>query len=153
MITVTSYTMSNTLFDDVFLVSDVDPGKYNRVARIEATSTTQEHCKLALDVNTDLFPIQNGEQVTATIASSLELEKNLNDPSATRSWRPPQPGERSLADDYDYVMHGTAYRFEEVSNDLIAVYYSFGGLLMRLEGNYRSLNNLKQENAFLLLRR
>lgn len=145
--------MSSTLFDDIFAVTDVDPGRYNKVSRIEASSTTQEQCKLSLDINTDLFPVQLQEQLTVTIASFLGVDEGANDSSATRSWRPPPPGERSLADDYDYVMYGTAYKFEEVSKELIAVYYSFGGLLMRLEGNYRSLNNVKQENAYLLIRR
>ncbi|QLL30932.1 hypothetical protein HG536_0A07470 [Torulaspora globosa] len=145
--------MSSTLFDDVFTVTEVDPGRYNKVSRIEATSTTQEQCKLSLDVNTDLFPVQTQEQLTVTIASSLTGEEAGNGAAGTRSWRPPPPGERSLADDYDYVMYGMAYKFEEVSKDLIAVYYSFGGLLMRLEGNYRTLNNVKQENAYLLIRR
>ncbi|CCD24954.1 DNA-directed RNA polymerase core subunit RPB8 NDAI_0E01380 [Naumovozyma dairenensis CBS 421] len=151
--------MSNTLFDDIFTVTEVDAGRYNKVCRIEASSTTQEQCKLALDINTELFPVQNQDQLTITIASSLSIDnddessKNNKNSAATRSWRPPQPGDRSLADDYDYVMYGTAYKFEEVSNDIIAVYYSFGGLLMRLEGNYRNLNTLKQENAYLLIRR
>ena len=147
--------MSNTLFDDIFQVLEVDPGRYNRIARIEATSTTQDNCKLTLDINTELFPVQPQEQLTVTIASSLSIEGEdyAEVSGTTRSWRPPQPGERSIADDYDYVMYGTAYRFEEVNKDLIAVYYSFGGLLMRLEGNYRTLNNLKQENAYLLIRR
>lgn len=149
--------MSNVLFDDIFQISDVDPGRYNKVSRIEASSTTQEQCKLTLDINTDLFPVNNQETLTVTIASSLSLDSTENNTdnnnNTTRSWRPPQPNERSLADDYDYVMHGTAYKFEEVSKDLIAVYISFGGLLMRLEGNYRNLNNLKQENAYLLIRR
>lgn len=145
--------MSNILFDDIFQVSEVDPGRYNRIGRIEATSTTQEQCKLTLDINTELFPVSAQEQLTVTLASSLSLDGNKNTDTTTKSWRPPQPGERSIADDYDYVMHGTAYRFEEVSKDLIAVYYSFGGLLMRLEGNFRNLSNLKQENAYLLIRR
>ncbi|CCF59220.1 hypothetical protein KAFR_0G01860 [Kazachstania africana CBS 2517] len=147
--------MSNTLFDDIFTVSEVDPGRYNKVARIEATSTTQESCKLTLDINTELFPVQTTDQLTITIASSLNVDSDSGntEDSATRSWRPPLPGDRSIADDYDYVMHGTAYRFEEVNKDLIAVYYSFGGLLMRLEGNYRNLNSLKQESAYLLIRR
>lgn len=69
------------------------------------------------------------------------------------SWRPPKRGDRSLADDYDYVMFGTVYKFEESQdNDKMAVYISFGGLLMRLEGGYRSLSNLKQENAYILIR-
>lgn len=145
--------MSNTLFDDIFTVNDADPGRYHKILRLEATSTTQEQCKLTLDINSELFPVQVQDQLTVTIASSLNVDEDKKEASTTRSWRPPQPGDRSLADDYDYVMHGTAYRFEEVSDDLIAVYYSFGGLLMRLEGNYRNLNNLKQENAYLLIRR
>ena len=151
--------MSNTLFDDVFTVTETDPGRYNRISRIEAVSTTQEQCKLTLDINSELFPVQPQEQLTVTLASSLDIEPNSNggnsssNGSKTASWRPPQPNERSLADDYDYVMYGTAYRFEEVTKDTIAVYYSFGGLLMRLEGNYRNLNSLKQENAYLLIRR
>lgn len=152
--------MSNTLFDDIFTITDADPGRYNKIIRIEANSTTQEQCKLTLDINADLFPITNGEQITVSIANSLDInssnkdnnKENTNN-SATKSWRPPLPGDRSLADDFDYVMYGTAYRFEEVSKDIIAVYYSFGGLLMRLEGNYRNLNSLKQENAYLLIRR
>lgn len=145
--------MSNTVFDDIFVVNDVDPGRYNKVSRIEATSTTQEQCNLSLDVNTDLFPIQLQDQVSIAVATSLSLDKTTQDSSATRSWKPPQPNERSLADDYDYVVYGVSYKFEEVSKDLIAVYFSFGGLLMRLEGNYRTLNNVKQENAYLLIRR
>lgn len=146
--------MSNTLFDDIFTVSEADPGRYNRIARIEATSTTQEQCKLTLDINIELFPVTPNEQLTITLASSLSIDNDsTNTENKNLSWRPPQPNERSLADDYDYVMYGTAYRFEEVSKDIIAVYYSFGGLLMRLEGNYRNLNALKQENAYLLIRR
>ncbi|CAL9737307.1 DNA-directed RNA polymerases I, II, and III subunit RPABC3 [Monosporozyma servazzii] len=146
--------MSNTLFDDIFNVTEADPGRYNRIARIEANSTTQEQCKLTLDINIELFPVQTNEQLTITLASSLSLGgDDTKQDNKNASWRPPQPNERSLADDYDYVMHGTAYRFEEVTKDIIAVYYSFGGLLMRLEGNYRNLNALKQENAYLLIRR
>lgn len=144
--------MSGTLFDDTFVVQEVDPGRYNKVARIAAISTTQEQVKLDLDINIELFPVSAQEQLTVVLASSLGTDDGE---SSTRghSWRPPQPGQRSLADDYDYVMHGTAYKFEEVGKELIAVYYSFGGLLMRLEGNYRSLSNLKQEDAYLLVRR
>ncbi|KAG0662086.1 DNA-directed RNA polymerases I, II, and III subunit RPABC3 [Maudiozyma exigua] len=145
--------MSNILFDDIFQIGEIDPGRYNRIGRIEATSTTQEQCKLTLDINTDLFPVTAQEYLTVTIASSLDVDGKSETESTTKSWRPQQPGERSLADDYEYVMHGTAYRFEEVSKDLIAVYYSFGGLLMRIEGNFRNLTNLKQENAYLLIRR
>lgn len=144
--------MSTTLFDDIFQVQEVDQGRYNKVSRIEATSTSTEQCKLTLDINTDLFPVHVNDNLTVMLSSTLSLDGHEE---SSVSWRAPQPGQRSLADDYDYVMYGTAYRFEEVNNnkDVIAVYYSFGGLLMRLEGNYRNLSNLKQENAYLLVRR
>ncbi|SCV03175.1 LAMI_0H06062g1_1 [Lachancea mirantina] len=143
--------MSTTLFDDIFQVIDVDQGRYNKVSRIEAQSTSQEF-KLTVDVNTELFPVQVNDSLTVMLSSTLSPE---GVEMTQTSWRAPRPGERTLADDYDYVMYGTAYRFEEVAGkkDLIAVYYSFGGLLMRLEGNYRGLSNLKQENAYLLIRR
>lgn len=145
--------MSSTLFDDVFTVQEVDPGRYNKVCRIEAQSTSQESCKLTLDINTELFPIKSQDQLTVMLATSLQIDGSEDVQGA--SWRAPVAGTRSLADDYDYVMYGIAYKFEEVkgNKDLLAVYYSFGGLLMRLEGNYRLLNNLKQENAYLLCRK
>ncbi|SCV05779.1 LANO_0H14994g1_1 [Lachancea nothofagi CBS 11611] len=144
--------MSTTLFDDIFQVTEVDQGRYNKISRIEAHSTSQEF-QLTLDVNTELFPIRSNDTLTVMVSSSLSIDGT--EPVQGGSWRAPQVGERSLADDYDYVMYGTAYRFEEVAGkkDLIAVHYSFGGLLMRLEGNYRGLSNLKQENAYLLIRR
>ncbi len=37
--------------------------------------------------------------------------------------------------------------------DSSSVYVSFGGLLLCLQGGYRNLSNLKQENIYLLLRR
>ncbi|KAH3902269.1 probable DNA-directed RNA polymerases I, II, and III subunit RPABC3 [Saccharomycodes ludwigii] len=141
------------LFDGIFQVEDVDPGRYRNISRIEATSSD---CKLTLDINTELFPVKKNATLTIALASSLETENNStnNFSSNTNSWRPPLPGTKSLADDYDYVMHGTAYKFDEINNsDNIAVYYSFGGLLLRLEGNYRNLNNLKQENTYILIRR
>lgn len=145
--------MSSSLFDDIFTVLEVDPGRYNKVVRVEAQSTSQDSCKLTLDINAELFPVKAQDQLTVMIATSLQLDGS-EEPQGG-SWRAPAPGTRSLADDYDYVMYGTAYKFEEVkgNKDSLAVYYSFGGLLMRLEGNYRLLNNLKQENAYLLCRK
>lgn len=152
----------SVLFEGIFHISEVDSGKYRNVSRIEATSINedgsneQEPLALVLDINTELFPLATGNKISMAIASSLTdaEEENKNSNNAPLSWRPPRAGETSLADSYDYVMHGVAYKFEEVSNNKnrIAVYYSFGGLLLRLEGNHRDLSNLKQEKAYILLR-
>lgn len=143
--------MSSTLFHDIFVLKEVDKGSYNRVSRIEAVSTSQEFCKLTLDVNTELFPLKPQQQLTVMLATSLNLGGSKD---AQVSWKASAPGTRCLADDFDYVMYGTAYKFEEVNGnkDMVAVYYSFGGLLMRLEANYRLLSNFKQENVYLLCR-
>ena len=116
--------MSTTLFDDVFQVTEVDLGRYNKVSRIEAHSTSQEF-QLTVDINTELFPVRVNDNLTVMLSSSLSLDET--ETVQNGSWRAPQPGERSLADDYDYVMYGTAYRFEEVAGekDLIAVSVSY----------------------------
>ncbi|QPG77188.1 DNA-directed RNA polymerases I, II, and III subunit RPABC3 [Brettanomyces nanus] len=146
--------MSSTLFDDIFNVESVDPGRYTKVCRIVATSTTSPDTKITIDVNTELFPVSKSDTLTITLAKSLNVDDSAESEmfTANGSWRPPKPNQRSLTDDYDYVMYGTVYKFEEGSNDKISVYCSCGGLLMCLEGNYRTLSSLKQENLYVLMR-
>ena len=143
--------MSGILFEDMFNVESVDSARYNKVSRIIAQSSTSQDIKITLDINSELFPVRDHDSLTITLASSLGNEQSQV--TSSGSWRPPKAGERSLADDYDYVMYGTVYKFEEnAGSDKMSVYISFGGLLMCLEGNYRSLSNLKQENAYILIR-
>ncbi|GME86672.1 unnamed protein product [Ambrosiozyma monospora] len=146
--------MSTTLFDDVFNVQSVDSARYDKVSRIIASSTSSQDTKLTLDINTELFPVSTSDTLTITLAKTLSLDDSTAEEflSSNGSWRPPKPNQRSLMDEYDYVMYGTVYKFEEGKNDKISVYVSFGGLLMCLEGNYRSLSNLKQENLYILIR-
>ncbi|CDK24556.1 unnamed protein product [Kuraishia capsulata CBS 1993] len=146
--------MSATLFDDIFTVLSVETERYDRVSRLVGQSTTTQDTKITLDVNSELFPVQNNDSLTITLAKSLAVDEDDASEynTAGGSWRPPRAGDRTLADDYDYVMHGTVYKFEEGSDDKISVYVSFGGLLMCLEGGYRSLSSLKQENVFILIR-
>lgn len=143
--------MSGILFEDMFNVESVDAGRYNKVGRITAQSSTSQDIKITLDINSELFPVKANDSLTIMLASSLGNELSML--TASGSWRPPKSNDKSLADDFDYVMYGTVYKFEESSNnDKMSVYISFGGLLMCLEGGYRSLSNLKQENAYILIR-
>lgn len=143
--------MSTILFEDMFNVESVDAARYNKVSRIIGQSSTSQDIKITLDINSELFPVKKQDSLTITLASSLGNESSML--TSNGSWRPPKNNDRSLADDYDYVMYGTIYKFEENSeDDKMSVYISFGGLLMRLEGGYRSLSNLKQENAYILIR-
>ncbi|KAK6459985.1 16-kDa RNA polymerase subunit [Scheffersomyces coipomensis] len=145
--------MSGILFEDMFVVESTDMGRYTKVARIVANSSTSKDIKITLDINNELFPVKQNDSLTIALSSSLGNEKSML--TSNGSWRPPRADDKthSLADDYDYVMYGTIYKFEEnEDNDKMSVYISFGGLLMRLEGGYRSLSNLKQENAYILVR-
>lgn len=143
--------MSGILFEDMFNVDSVDVGRYNKVSRISAQSSTSQDVKITLDINSEVFPVSDNDSLTITLASTLGNESSML--TASGSWRPPKAGDRSLADDYDYVMYGTVYKFDETAgSDKMSVYISFGGLLMCLEGGYRSLSNLKQENAYILIR-
>lgn len=151
--------MSSTLFDDIFNIESLDSARYDRVSRIIANSTSSQDTKITLDINHELFPVSVNDTLTITLAKSLSID---DDPSSmdaddilgtNGSWRPPKPDQRSLMNDYDYVMYGTVYKFEEGKDDTISVYCSFGGLLMCLEGNYRNLSSLKQENLYILMRK
>lgn len=141
--------MSNILFESLFHVETTDPARYNKVSRITATSA--QDVKITLDINSELFPVKANDSLTITLASSLGNEASMK--TSNGSWKPPRQYDDSLANDYDYVMYGTVYKFDEnQNNDKMSVYISFGGLLMCLEGGYRSLSNLKQENAYILIR-
>ncbi|PRT55236.1 DNA-directed RNA polymerases I, II, and III subunit RPABC3 [Wickerhamiella sorbophila] len=140
----------STLFSDLFRVEQLDSARYDRVARIQAQCTTTADIALTLDINTELFPVQVGETLTVALASSLSLD---GEAPASKSWRPPRANESSLADEYQYVMYGTVYKFTEAGGDKLAMYVSFGGLLMCLEGSHRHLSSLKQEHIYLLIRR
>lgn len=88
-------------------------------------------------------------------------------------------GEQTLANDYDYVCHGKVYRFEESSTNgnmyvgrlrgafrtdiatgvltgdrlLRAVFVSFGGLLLYVDGPYKKLAPLRIDYVYLLLKK
>jgi DNA-directed RNA polymerases I, II, and III subunit RPABC3 len=97
------------LFEDTFSVVSVNSQKYERVGRIAATSNDQQ-ISLTLDVNTELYPINVNDRIQIALALTLNLDGSKDD---GKGWRAVGLGERSLADEYDYVCHGKIYRFEE----------------------------------------
>jgi DNA-directed RNA polymerase I, II, and III subunit RPABC3 len=63
---------------------------------------------LILDLNSELYPLAKDEVISLNLSSSLRL-----DGKEEKGWRETGRGERTLADDYDYVCYGKVYRFDE----------------------------------------
>ncbi|KAF8329773.1 RNA polymerase [Cantharellus anzutake] len=148
---------SNILFDDIFTITDINAeGKrFDRVSRLMAKS--QSHAMhLALDYNVELYPLRKGETFTLALASSLSREVVGADEESTGRdvWRPDRKGSVGIEEDYECVMYGKVYKFDEGSHEMVTAYASFGGLLMALTGSYRHMQNIViGENVYLLMRR
>ncbi|OMJ14998.1 DNA-directed RNA polymerases I, II, and III subunit rpabc3 [Smittium culicis] len=146
----------NLLFSDFFTVKDIDKDgkKFDRVSRIGARSENYD-MELTLDINSELYPLDHGDRFTLVLASSLSLGSAQNPDKSETNWRTVVSGsDRSLADDYEYVMYGRIYRFDDSAGSKVSAFVSFGGLLMCLEGESHHLQNLSiSESIYLLLRR
>ena len=103
----------NILFDGQFTVDTVNNSKYDRVSRIKATSVSGSSAgamTLMLDIATDLWKIEENNTVNVQLALSLNLDGSKDD---GKGYRDVGRGEQTLADEFDYVMHGKVYRFLE----------------------------------------
>ncbi|KAJ5952287.1 RNA polymerase Rpb8 [Penicillium vulpinum] len=138
------------LFEDTFTITSINAQKYDRVSRLTCSSNDAS-ITFTLDVNTELYPCAVGESLSLALASTLSLDGKED---TRASWREVSMGEQTLADDYDYVCHGKVYRFEEgATKDTMAVFVSFGGLLLYLEGPYKKLAPLRIDYVYLLLKK
>ncbi|BGP21769.1 DNA-directed RNA polymerases I, II, and III subunit RPABC3 [Rhodotorula toruloides] len=145
-------TSSAIIFTDVFNVADVDKDgkKFDRVSRIAAKSQNHD-MRMTLDINTDLIDLRQDSEFSLALASTLHPDGVAKDTGAAGGWRADIEG--GLADDWDYVMYGKVYKYDEGSGEEVTAYVSFGGLLMALTGVYRHMANLTVgEYVYLLLR-
>ncbi len=142
--------MSDFLLDDVFKVNVVDPDgkKFDLVSRIDGESENYG-MRLLLDVNMELYPLKAGERITLVLAKSIALDANGAPMEAEAAWR--ADAGPTLADKYEYVMYGRTFKFEELSPTRMALYVSYGGLLMRLEADPRHFSNIAIGSSLYLL--
>lgn len=142
-----------TLFEESFTITSIDQSKYDRVARLFATSTDNQTV-ISLDINVELFPCQVSEGINVVLATSLALDGSKDDEKGWRDHKKGAHPETSLADMFDYVCHGKIYKFEDGEDgQTIKAYISFGGLLMSLEGPYKKLSPLRVEYTYLLVKK
>ncbi|KAI8571595.1 hypothetical protein RHMOL_Rhmol01G0132100 [Rhododendron molle] len=153
--------MANYLLDDVFTVQKLDPDgkKFDRanslimcflVSRIEASSSDQQQFFMQLDVNTDIYKLNVGDKFNMVLAATLNLDGTPDSGYFTQ----PQGGRQSLADKFDYVMHGKLYKISDVSGPSgpkVEMLFSFGGLLMLLQGDTSDAKKLELDQRLFLL--
>ncbi|KAJ3356982.1 hypothetical protein HDU83_009152 [Entophlyctis luteolus] len=147
---------NSVLFTDIFEVTDVNKGgkKFDRVSRINATSEAAD-TEMILDINTEIYPMKVSDKFTLALASSISLDGGAAAAAAVggkkETWRD-NTNQRSLADDYEYVMFGKVYKYDETGGKTKAsVYVSFGGLLLLISGEALDVN-IGQE-IYLLIRK
>ena len=140
-----------TLFEDIFEVTALNPdGKKNfaNVNRIAATGSTYE-CDLLLDINSQIYSIKDGEKISMALTSTLNLDGTPDDHFSYSSTV--DGGETTLADTYDYVMHGRIFDMDYKKDNIIVIAASFGGLLMRLTGEQKHFSNILPDMRLYVL--
>ncbi|OUS43381.1 beta-lactamase-like protein [Ostreococcus tauri] len=139
-----------TRFEDMFEVIDRDPDgkKFDRVSRYKCRS--EFDAELTIDVNVDVYPLSVGQRFSLALAPTLSLDGSPEDDAFDQSGKP------SLADGYEYVMYGKCYKkVEENAGGLTraSAFVSFGGLLMNLKADPKSLQEVDVDDRIYLLMR
>jgi hypothetical protein len=87
---------------------------------------------LTLDFNHELYPLRQHDTITLVLASSLKIgeasrtaaaglnpEGNTEDKADRESWRPSTGPSKGLDADYEYVMYGKIYKFDEGAGERV----------------------------------
>ncbi|KAK6120765.1 hypothetical protein DH2020_045493 [Rehmannia glutinosa] len=143
-------------FDEIIKVLKFDNQVvYDKVSRVIAKGEDDD-CYLELDVHTELYPMLPGENFRMLISTTLNM-----DGSAVAGYFP-EGKQKSLADKFEYVMHGLLYKMAEAKEKThdghddvkVVVYISFGGLQLMLKGDPLKMHKFKvDQKLFLLLRK
>ncbi|KAI9351460.1 RNA polymerase [Obelidium mucronatum] len=126
------------------------------VSRLNATSEAAD-TEIILDINTEIYPMSISDKFTLSLATSLSLDATAANASSAvsggkkESWRDTS-NQKSLADDYEYVMFGKVYKYDETGGkNKASVYVSFGGLLLLISGE--PVDVLVGQELYLLMRK
>jgi len=106
---------------------------------------------LILDINSWIYPIELGDKFRLVLATTLREDGYAE----SGEWTPLETGP-SRADSFEYVMFGKIYRIEgdeitDVIASRLSAYVSFGGLLMRLQGDANNLHGFEVDKSIYLL--
>ncbi|CAK0779870.1 hypothetical protein CVIRNUC_004876 [Coccomyxa viridis] len=145
------------VFEDIFEVLATDPGgkHFDKVTRYQCHSDLYE-MDLMLDVNTSIYPLQDGDKFSLALAKTINVDGTPTDGTFNAQM---QSKRQTLMDSFEYVMFGRIFKYEDTpsgaSNQMrVQVYVSFGGLLMQLTGDLQKLQELDVDaNIYLLMRK
>ncbi|XP_065839370.1 DNA-directed RNA polymerases I, II, and III subunit RPABC3-like [Oscarella lobularis] len=154
--------MAGILFEDIFDVKDVNPEgkKFELVSRLHCESESFK-MDLVLDVNSQLYPVDIGDKFRLVLATTLREDGKPDDeefvePTSSTSVAASGASVTSRADSFEYVMYGKVYRLEGHEHEAarLGAYVSYGGLLMRLEGDANHLQGIEvDQNVYLLMKK
>ncbi|CAH9127174.1 unnamed protein product [Cuscuta epithymum] len=137
--------MSSFHFDDIIQIVSVDADgkKYDKVSRIEA-KTRDGVTDMVLDINSELYPVKTKEVYRMVLSQTLALDGSTNHPQGQM---------KSLADKFEYIMHGLLYKVAEESSKVV-VYISSGGLQLKLCSAPKNMHKfMLDQRLFILLRK
>lgn len=142
------------LLEDTYGVLEVDSAgkKFDKVSRLHCRGENYE-MELLLDVHSELLRLRAGDKFFMALVKSLSSEG-----SASKSGEGMNEYDYSLEekhpylDKFSYVMHGTVFSIEKDKGQTIGeVLVSFGGLLMSLKGDMKSLQSFETDRKIYLL--
>lgn len=120
--------LSSIVFEDLFHIDtlDKDGKKFDRGMSFDAgvSSTNAKVSRvtgksdnygmsLILDINSELYPININEKYTLVISRSLSVDGTMAENEGHFDATRDMSKASSLAKDYDYVMFGKVYKFDE----------------------------------------
>ncbi|RMY48570.1 hypothetical protein D0864_05293, partial [Hortaea werneckii] len=70
------------LYEDTFTITTLLDQTYDRVARVMGTSADST-TSVTLDINSELYPLNTGENVNMLIATTLNLDGSSEDRAKT----------------------------------------------------------------------
>lgn len=106
--------------------------------------------QLQLDYNSQIYRLAAEDKFALQLASTLNLDGTIDSAEYNQSLEP------SLADKFEYVMHGRIFKVELVKGveGQVEIFASFGGLLMSLKGAVRHLTKCKLDmRIYILIRK
>ncbi|KAI1727969.1 RNA polymerase rpb8 domain-containing protein [Ditylenchus destructor] len=110
---------------------------------------------LILDVNTQIYPMNLGEKFRLMLVGTLREDGLADEGEYDRMLDNPRMKM------FDYVMYGKIYRVDDDqagavggTSTRLSAYASFGGLLMRLQGDANNLHGFEvDKNLYLLVKK